>query len=269
MNITTRCMAVASVIVCAIFAQTATAPPAFDVASVKRIVGPSGGIRQDVRPDSLSLRGVTLGYSIRWAYGIGPYQTYRTAGPEWIDPPHAEFYDIEAKTGGPVPVDQLRLMLQTLLADRFKLALHRENRTLPVLAVVVGKDGPKLKKSASQGDGEGQIKAGRADVAVLDFQGATMARLIDFLDGRIRLPSEPRPVVDETGLTGAFDFTLDLQKYREFDSSGAPVLDERGRVDMETVIRRALPDLGLRLESKRAPVEVLVVDHVEKEPTAN
>jgi len=260
-------MAAACVTVCAVFAQTPAAPPAFDVASVKRIVGPSGGIRQDVRPDSLSLRGVTLGYSIRWAYGLGPYQTYRTAGPDWVDPPHAQFYDIEAKTGGPVPVDQLRLMLQTLLADRFKLVLHRENRVFPVLAVVVGKDGPKLKKSASQVDGEGQVKPRGA--GVFDFEGAPMALLIDLLDGRTRLPNEPRPVVDETELQGAFDFTLDLQKYRELDSSGSPLLDERGRVDMESVIRRALPDLGLKLESKRAPVEVLVIDHVEKEPTAN
>jgi uncharacterized protein (TIGR03435 family) len=260
-------MAVVYCTVCAVFAHRAPAPPAFDVAYVKRIVGPSGGIRQDVRPDSLSLRGVTLGYSIRWAYGIGPYQTYRTAGPDWIDPPHAEFYDIEAKTGGPMPVDQLRLMLQTLLADRFKLVLHRENKVFSVLAVVVRKDGPKLKESAGQGDGEGQMKP--HGINVFDFEGAPMARLIDLLDGMTRLPNEPRPVVDETGLTGTYDFTLDLQKYRELDSSGAPVLDERGRVDMESVVRRALPDLGLRLESKRAPVEVLVIDHVEKEPTAN
>ena len=237
------------------------------MASVKRIVGPSGRIRLDVRPDRLSLRGIPLGFCMRWAYGLGPYQTYRAVGPDWIDPPHAEFYDIEAKTGGPVLVDQLRLMLQTLLADRFKLLLHRANKVFPVLAVVVGKDGPKLKKSASSGDGEGQVKP--RGINVFDFEGAPIARLIDLLDGMTRLPNEPRPVVDETGLQGAFDFTLDLQKYREFDSSGAPLLDERGRVDMETVVRRALPDLGLRLESKRAPVEVLVIDHVEKEPIAN
>jgi hypothetical protein len=81
-------MAVVYFTVCAVFAQTVAAPPAFDVASVKRIVGPSGGIKHETRPDSLSLLGVTLGYCIRWAYGLGPYQTYLTLGPEWIDPVH-------------------------------------------------------------------------------------------------------------------------------------------------------------------------------------
>ena len=198
---------------------------------------------------------------------MGVYQTYRVAGPDWIDPPHTEFYDIEAKPDGPVPVEQLRLMLRGLLADRFKLALHRESRILPVLAVVVGKDGPKLKKSANRGDGDGQMKS--AGVLVYDFEGASMARLADLLDGLIRLPNEPRPVVDETGLGGAYDFTLNLAKHRDFDASGSEVHDERGRVDVEGIVRRALPDLGLQLESKRAPIQALVIDHVEKEPTAN
>jgi uncharacterized protein (TIGR03435 family) len=75
--------------------------------------------------------------------------------------------------------------------------------------------------------------------------------------------------VDETGLQGAFDFTLDLQKHKEYDGSGAPILDESGHVDMRAVVMRTLPDIGLKLEAKRSPIKVLVIDHADQEPTAN
>jgi uncharacterized protein (TIGR03435 family) len=244
----------------------ALAPPAFDAASVKRIAGPSGGVRQEVTPTSLSLRGVPLGYCIRWAYGLRPYQTYQTAGPDWVDPPHAQFYDIVAKAGGPVTVEQLRLMLQTLLADRFRLAVHREKKNLAGYALTVGKNGPKFIPS---GKAEDQGQAKPRGVLVFDCEGFSMARLAEFLGTITWLPSEAIPILDETGLTGTFDFTLDLAKHREYDGSGAPVLDERGHIDMQRVVMSTLPDIGLKLEAKRAPVDVLVIDHVEKEPAGN
>jgi uncharacterized protein (TIGR03435 family) len=249
----------AAVIVCycgAALAQT----PTFEVASVKRIVA-SGGIREAVTPTSLSLLGVPLGYCIRWAYGLHPYQEYRTAGPDWVDPPHAEYYDIVAKADGPVAVDQLRLMLRTLLADRFKLVLHREQKTLPVIALTVVKTGARL-KPADKAEGDGQVK--RRSLNVLDCEGFSMPRLAEFLDGITRLP-----IVDETGLTGAFDFTLDFEKYWDYDVAGKPVLDAQGHYDMMGTVMKTLPDLGLKLEARRAPIDVLVIDHVDKEPAAN
>jgi uncharacterized protein (TIGR03435 family) len=246
--------------------MAATAQPSFEVASVKRIIGPSGGIRQEVTPTSLSLRGVPLGYCIRWAYGLRPYETYRTAGPEWVDPPHAEFYDVVAKTGSPATVGQLRLMLRALLAERFQLAIHSEKRSLSVYALTVGKTGPKLKPSRNA-EVDGQFESGVVNVIIC--QGFSMARLAEFLGSMTGLPGQSTPIVDETGLQGAFDFTLDLAKHREYDASGAPLLDARGHVDMESVVMRTVSDLGLKLEAKRAPVEVLVIDHAEKEPTGN
>lgn len=244
----------------------ATPQSAFDVASVKRISGASGGIRQEITPTSLSMRGVTLGYCIRWAYGLRPYATYQTAGPGWIDPPYAEFYDIVAKTGTAVTPDQLRLMLRALLAERFKLVLRHEKRNLSVYALLTGKDGPELRPSVKPED-EGQIKP--RGVNVFDCEGCSMLRLAEFLDSITRLPNDPAPVVDETGLHGTFDFSLDLQKHKEYDSSGAPVLDERGHIDMRGVVTRTLSDIGLRLEAKRSPMEVLVIDQAAREPTAN
>lgn len=240
-------------------------PPTFEVASVKRIVGATAGIRQEITPTSLTLRGVPLGYCIRWAYGMRPYQTYQTAGPAlgsypWVDPPRAEFYDILAKTSEPVSVERLRLMLQALLADRFRLALHREKRETPVYALVVGKTGPKLQPSVKP-DAEDQPKS--RGINVLECQGFSMARLAEFLTTMTGLPGSVTPIVDETGLTGTFDFTLDLAKHRD------PEPDGQGHIDMEGMVRRTLPDIGLKLEARRSAIEVLVIDHVEKEPTGN
>jgi uncharacterized protein (TIGR03435 family) len=244
------------------FVATAQAPsaPNFDVASVRRIANPSGGITHQTAPDSLTLRNVTLGYCIRWAYSLRPFQTYQTVGPDWIDPPHQEFYEIAAKSSAPVPEERLRLMLQTLLADRFRLVLHRESRNLAVFVLVTEPDGPKVIKS-DLAEGEGETKTDRLNV--FNCRGFSMGRLAEFLGTLMYLPSEARPIVDETGLAGRFDFTLDIQRY--YNGSR----DERGRIDMEGNVMRALPELGLKLVAKHAPVEVLVIDHVEKMPTAN
>jgi uncharacterized protein (TIGR03435 family) len=244
----------------------ASAQPTFDVASVKRIVGASGGIRQEITRTSLSMRGVTLGYCIRWAYGLRPYATYQTAGPSWVDPPYAEFYDVVAKTDVPATPEQLRMMLRTLLAARFKLVLHQEQRNTPIYALTTSKDGPKM-VSSNKPEGEGEIKP--RGVNVFDCEGCSMARLADFLDSITRLPNDPAPVVNETRLQGTFDFSLDLQKHKEYDASRAPVLDDRGHVDMRGVVMRTLPDIGLKLEAKRSPIEVLVIDQASREPTAN
>jgi uncharacterized protein (TIGR03435 family) len=241
--------------------------PSFDVASVKRMVGSSGGIiRQEITPTSLSMHGVPLGYCLRWAYGLQPYAEYRTAGPDWVDPPHAEFYDIVAKTGAPATVEQLRRMLQTLLAERFQLVLHREQRELAVIALSVGKNGPKLKPS-EKAESDGQIK--RRSLNLLDCQGFSMPRLAEFLDGMTRIPRDSHPIVDETGLAGTFDFTLDFEKHWDYDAAGKSVLDAQGHYDMMGTVTKTLRDLGLKLEAERAPVEVLVIDHVEKTPIEN
>ena len=171
-------------------------------------------------------------------------------------------YDIVAKSAGPVPESQLKLMLQTFLKERLGLAVHREVRELPVYAMVVARNGPKFRPSEAKG--ESSMKpAGRYTTR---FETVTMAQFAKVMDP----PWTSRHVVDETGLAGTFDFTLDLSPYVLDPQTGQPVVDSIGRIDEEGAYIRALPEqLGLRLERRMAPLEVLVIDHVEKDPTAN
>ena len=268
MNITTRCMAIASLIACAVFAQTAPAPPAFDVSSVKRVPGTTPNRPLRTTPDGVSAL-LPLGAFIRWAYASGPQETHmdEIIAPDWVLQ-RDQALDIQAKASGPTPVSQLRLMMRTLLADRLQLVLHPESNAVPVLALVVGKDGPKLSRATSVGDGTGRGPQG-SNAMIFRYEGCTMAQFAADLDRMTRTSDKPPHIVDQTGIEGPFDITFNLEQYLDRDASGDLVHNERGLVDMMNMIRRSLPDLGLRLESKRAPVEVLVIDHVEKEPTAN
>jgi uncharacterized protein (TIGR03435 family) len=191
---------------------------------------------------------------------LRPYQTWQTAGPDWIDPPHQEFYEIVAKAGEPVTEDRLRLMLQALLAERFGLVVRRESKVLSVLAVTSGTNAPMLTRS-SQAEGDGLIKP--SGVNEFRCEAVPMPQLAEFLGRIMHIPAEARPVVDQTGLSGHFDFTLDIQRY--YDDTP----DNRGRVDMEGNVRRALNLRGLKLVSTHAPVEILIIDHADRLPFAN
>jgi uncharacterized protein (TIGR03435 family) len=129
---------------------------AFDVASVRRLVGVPGGLTIETSPTGLTMDHVTLGSCIRWAYGRRALETWFTVGPDWIDPPHPEWYAITARTSEPVPTDQLRLMLRPLLAERFKLAFHRESRAMAAFALRTAPGTPKLARS-DHSDGDGHI----------------------------------------------------------------------------------------------------------------
>jgi len=258
MNKTMRCMAVASVIACAVFAQTATAPTAFDVASVKRLPAdaPRRGSVFQTTPVSVTLHG-TLGNFIAWAWG---YQNWEVIGPKWRDYPTDVIYDIAAKTASPVPESQLKLMLQTLLKERLGLSYHVETRQIPVYALVVAGNGPKFHKSETEGDAKVELVSGRT--WMMSFARVSMARLAQNMDP----PVTSRHVVDETGLAGVFDFILDLGHWILDQPPAGPGT----AIDLEGAYKWALPgQLGLRLEPKMAPLAVMVIDHVEKEPTAN
>ncbi|MGD0776283.1 MAG: TIGR03435 family protein [Candidatus Solibacter sp.] len=244
-----------------ISAQPGEVGPTFEVASVKRLPAdaPRHGLVREISPTSLTLRYATLGNCIQWAYG---YQNFQVAGPNWRDHPTDVIYDIVAKSASPVPESQLKLMLQTLLKERLGLAVHREPRELPVYAMVVARNGPKFRPSEAKGE-PSMKPAGRYTTR---FERVTMAQFAKIMDP----PFTSHHVVDETGLAGTFDFTLNLSPYVLDPQTGEPVVDNIGRIDDEGAYLRALPaQLGLRLERKTAPLEVLVIDHVEKDPTAN
>ena len=222
-----------------LFSQVAPINPTFEVASVKRSAAKGGGGGITPEPNGLTATNVTLLFFIRIAYGVRDDQV---SGPNWLND---ERYDIVARTAAPATQDQLRLMLQTLLTERFKLMLHREERTQSGYALILGKDGPKLTESKSDGPGVTSEEGGH-----LAFRAASMSALARRLSQQLH-----EPVSDLTGLKGVYDFTLD---WRQDD--GVPA------VPLTSALQE---QLGLKLESRKIPIEILVIDHAEKVPTVN
>jgi len=249
----------ASVLVCGrLLAQG----PAFDVASFKRHPPGQrhGGFVKQITPTSLTFRNATLGLCIREAYG---YENWRVIGPNWRDYPTDVVYEIDARVSAPVPEKQMLAMLQTLLKERLGLEFHREMHELPVYALVVAKGGPKFHPSAA--DGEPSMKPDGNAVAY-KWEHVSMAQ---FAQMALDPPFTSRHTIDQTGLTGSYDFRLDLEPYVT-DAHGKAILDDRGAIDMELGYIQALPAvLGLRLEKKTAPLEVMVIDRVGKDPAGN
>jgi uncharacterized protein (TIGR03435 family) len=222
---------------------------AFDVASVKRsqtLLGPDANNRVVFAPAGITAGNATLRRLVAEAYRL---QLRQVLGPNWLD---RNEYDIEAKTAAPVPEQDLAAMLQSLLAERFNLKQHRETRQLRVYELVVDKGGPKIQN----GNGPG-----------MRFHG-NMRQLADMIAVQLSIPvsddptqpgrasGTPPPVLDRTGLSGTYDFSLDIRL-------------EPGS-DTMTMWQRILRDeLGLRLDSRRGDVEVVVIDSADQIPTAN
>ena len=242
-------------------AQGGEADLRFEVASFKRLRpdAPRHALVREITPTSVTLRNATLGNCLEWAYG---YQHFEVSGPDWRDRPTDVVYDIVAKSSGPVPESQLKSMLQTLLKERLGSFAHRELRDLPVYALRLARNGPKFQKSTSQGD-PSMKSAGSYSMR---YERVTMEQFAKVMDP----PVSSRHVVDETGLAGTFDFVVNLSPYVLDPATGKPVVDAIGRIDEESAYTRALPEqLGLRLERKTAPLKVLMIDRVEKDPIGN
>ncbi len=239
-------------------------PLQFDVAVVRAVhESEPGGYRHQITPTGVTMRAVSMGYCIRLAYGLSVQRPWELTGPSWIDPPTEFIYDISAKTSGPTTEDQIKAMLQTLLADRFKIVVHREKRSLPAYALMRTGNAPSIR--TSDPNGSRNVKRGAKPYELI-FEHATMADLALQLGP----PMTSRPVFDATNLPGYFDFALDLGRYVADPETNAPVLDARGVIDTEAATLRAVRDqLGLVLRPDRSEFEILVIDHVEKRPTAN
>ena len=239
-----------------------TPAPHFEVASVKRYPAdqiPAEGLKREITPTSVTLRVATLGNCFEWAFGMAAYQVI---GPKWLNWPTDAAYDVTAKVAAPASQAELKSMVQTLMVERFHLAFHRETRNLTVYALLLAKSGPKFKPSPTAG--EPSMKP--AGLYAVKYQRISMAQLAESLER----PFQPMHVVDETGLAGPFDFALDLAPDILDAATGKPVVDSLGRIDEAGALIRALPQqIVLRIEKKTAPVEVLVIDHVEKDPTVN
>lgn len=228
----------------------------FQVASVKPHQGtiPASGGRVTVSGPRLSFEAWSVTGLILYAYNAKPYQV-STATP--LD--HT-FYDIlaEAESGRTPSTEEFRTMMQALLADRFKLQAHRETRDTPVYALVAGKNGPKLKESPPEAEfARRTIGKGR------NYQTTLTKVSADYLADYIRDNAGlDRPVVNQTGLTGTY--VIELTYTPEYRMPGASAAD----VDAISIFQAVQDQLGLRLERRNAPCEMVVVDHVEK-PSGN
>jgi uncharacterized protein (TIGR03435 family) len=243
-----------TVLACAAYGQT------FEVASVKVSQlfrqGGEGSRRSkiDTTPGSLTMYNVGLPEVIRWAYNVTPFQI----GPGLTD---GDRYDILAKAAGPATVDEMRPMLQKLLAERFKLAVHRETKEMSAYALVEAKGGHKMKQSEA-GDGPGIVPTEGPSRIALDAHKASLDQLGLFLSGPLRTP-----VVDMTGLKGKFDFVLDITAYIPQEKDRQP---GEPPPDPVSVLQTVLPkQLGLRLDARKLPIEMVMIDHVEKTPVEN
>jgi uncharacterized protein (TIGR03435 family) len=235
------------------FFQSVAQTPTFEVASI-RPNHTTGG-----RPNAEFLSGgqrfaatnISLANLIIVAYGITP----RQIGP--LPPITFEKYDILASTDHPVSRDQMRRMIQSLLADRFKLKIHPESKELSVYELVVDKHGPKLQR------GQGQLpwnltrsRGSEQDIGGVNHITFTDESMADFASVLSTLLAVGRMVIDKTGLSGNYDFGL---KYTRADRPIPP-----SDADAPSIFTAMQEQLGLRLEPAKGPVEILVVDHVER-----
>jgi len=239
-----------------VFAQT----PSFEVASVKVHTG-KGGTTREIEPDGMRYLNITLGEFINMAYGGKRYQI---SGPDWaVNNASSDRYDIVAKAAGNVSEDQIRQMIGPLLSERFKLQFHREMRELPVFALTVLKGGPRFK----EGDGgeSSTYPDGKGGVSFKNYPMDALANLLS------NMPAVGRAVVNRTGLNGRYTFTANLTD----TPAGASIGEIKAGLgaDMDPlsspVASNLQLQLGLKLEAVKAPIEMIVIDHVEKVPTEN
>jgi uncharacterized protein (TIGR03435 family) len=240
----------------ALLAQQAIGPPAFEVASIRPSLDPSsgGGIYEST--GRISAKNVTLRRCVRGAYDVPEPQVI--GGPKWVD---QDRYYIEATAAEPAVGHELMRMLQTLLADRFKLVLHRERRTVPGYRLVLGKGGLKAQASAPDSGSAGNSRRGR-----IEAKGYSMAQLSLKLAEALK-----QPLLDATGVAGKFDFKLEWTP--DDMQAKPPSADQRAGNALEagaapSIFEALQEQLGLKLESGKFPAEVLVIDSAEK-PSEN
>jgi uncharacterized protein (TIGR03435 family) len=226
--------------------------PSFAVASIKpsqaQVKFEHDG-KTVTSPTGVTMQDVTAATCIKWAYAV---QDSQIAGPPSLQ---SEHYDIMAKTDEPVTLEQLKLMMRTLLAERFRLTFHRQSKQTRSYLLTVARGGHKLQESAA-GASTSRQNSATGTVA----KAITMREFADFIAGPLQTP-----VVDMTGLKGKYDFILDFTPYLPPDAQ----VMRPDFADTNGIIISALQgELGLRLESKNESVEILVIDHIEK-PSKN
>ena len=241
--------------------------PEFDVASVKEDKSADGGMEWRSTDDGFSAKNLSLKGLISTAYNIN--SDLISGGPSWVD---STGYDLNAKVSGEdvaalqkLTGEQRNVMLQPVLADRFKLKVHFETKMLPIYDLEIAKNGPKLATSSAP-----KFDKNKPRDPAVKYAGTMMTRPGSFtaygtevsvLAGQLAYIIG-HPVIDKTGLTGIYDFDL---KYAKPEEQGGSGKTDNGSAEQAPSIFTALQEqLGLKLQSTKGPVKTLVIDHVEK-----
>jgi uncharacterized protein (TIGR03435 family) len=304
---------------CWAYGQTADKSLTFDAASVKpatpptpdargmiMMAGPSGGPGTK-DPGRIHYPYMSLKNILMNAYDV---KNFQIVGPGWLD---TERFDITATMPPDTTKEQFRTMLQNLLAERFKLTIHRDTKELPVYSLVVAKGGPKMKEAAEvpapNDDGDAappppppppQPKMGPDGFPILP-PPARAGLFMMMMNGRARLLGQQqtmqdlaggltsqlsRPVTDATALKAKYDFTLTFSPEGlngpmgqlppppppppgAGGLNGAPAAGPADAEPLLDIFGAVQAQLGLKLEPKKGPVELIVIDHAEKTPTEN
>jgi uncharacterized protein (TIGR03435 family) len=278
------------------FTVSIRAQPAFEVASIRPSGPVTQGVTAGVHIDGAQVRCLLLSLRdyVRMAYKVKDYQI---EGPDWMA---SARFDIVAKLPAGATPEQVPEMVGALLSNRFQIKMHRDSKEFSVYGLVAGKGGPKLKASPADPVPEG-ADAGKGAVNVVAAASAT-GTVIDLGKGssisisyannrieakKVTMPGFAavlerfidRPVMDMTQIQGNYDFTLDFAPedframiIRSAVTAGATMPPEALKL-LDTAsgdsIPAALETIGLKLESRKAPLEVLVVDHMERTPSDN
>lgn len=258
-----RSLIVAAALIAGGLLPCKSTPIAFEVASVKTAAPccAAGQWRESkAENDRIDFRYVTLKYCIAFAYAIKEYQVF---GPAWLGEAR---YDIVAKGPEGARREQLPEMMQALLAERFRLEVHHEQKDFDVFVLLVGKNGAKMKTAAEQPGGPegaafgfsmsaaavGKLEARHCDMTAL---AATLPRLVG------------RPVVDQTGMAGRYDFELEFSR-EDMGRMGVPDLPPPGAEPASSIFT-SLHQIGLKLEPRKFPMDTVVVDSAQKIATEN
>jgi uncharacterized protein (TIGR03435 family) len=220
--------------------------PKFEVAAIKHSEADDSSSSSHFRNGRISIDNMSLKQIVMSAYNV---QAFQLNGPSWIE---TERYNIDAKAETKVEDKQLREMMQSMLADRFKLALHHEEKQWPGYAMVVAKSGLKIKPTEGEGSGM------NTNNTKLTAKHANMKRLADWASRVLG-----QPVNDETGINDSFDFTLEFARERRRDADA-----DSGASTLPSIFTAFTEQLGLKLESRKIPIDILIIDHIEK-PTEN
>jgi uncharacterized protein (TIGR03435 family) len=284
-----RRVATAGLIIAAsqlVFAGAAEAPLTFEVASVKAAEPPTDGrimVRMGGDPGRIDYTNVSLMNVITNAFKIKEHQV---SGPGWLS---SQRFNITAKLPAGATREQVPEMLQTLLKDRFKLAYHKESKVMPAYALVAAKGGPKLHEAEGV-----EVKAGGMPGGGMRMMMGPRGR---HMSGKISIQQLAdslgnwldRPVINETGITGVFDIDLEWsgdegpQSMRAMRGPGGPGGGDGGprpegaprpefhdeSADAPSIFTSLQDKLGLRLDPRKAPVDIFVIDNAEKVPTEN